>query len=170
MESLQRSLEVLNNLNGVDLARMIWEQGPPPVGWAMDVYMSNGEIYFSDYYTVGTIIEYEPDVVVIATIDNRLRRWDPVVVYTVGYSWALSDELMDKYRDYFEEDLPEWWLQYRIWTELAKPEEQDKEYARMLDWLWHGEHATLEWLYECIVDAISEIEARLLEKEEVQEK
>ena len=170
MESLQRSLEVLNNLNGVDLARMIWEQGPPPVGWAMDVYMSNGEIYFSDYYTVGTIIEYEPDVVVIATLDNRLRRWDPVEVYTVGYTWELSDELIDKYRGYFEEDLPDYVLQYRIWTELAKPEEQDKEYSRMLDWLWHGEYATLEWLNEGIVDAISEIEARLLEKEEVQEK
>lgn len=109
MESLQRSLEVLNNLNGVDLARMIWEQGPPPVGWGMDVYIRNGEIYFTDYYTVGTIIEYEPDVVVIAT-------------------------------------------------------------RHILDWFWHGEYATLEWLDDCIVDAINEIEARLLEKEEVQEK
>ena len=108
MESLQRSLEVLNNLNGADLASMIWEQGPPPVGWAMDIYMSNGEIYFTDYYTAGTIIEYEPDVVVIARLDNRLG--------------------------------------------------------------WLGEYATLEWLDYCIVDAISEIEARLLEKEEVQEK
>ena len=170
MESLQRSLEVLNNLNGADLARMIWEQGPPPVGWAMDVYMSNGEIYFSEYYTYGTIIEYEPDIVVIATLDNRHREWDPTRMYTIGDTWELSDELINKYRGYFEEDLPDYVLQYRIWTELAKPEEQNKEYARMLDWLWHGEYETLEWLYGCIVDAISEIEARLLEEEEVQEK
>ena len=76
-ESLKNSLEALNNLSAGHLAHKIFTYGPPPVGWAMDVYIRNGEIYFSDYYTGGTVIEYEPDEVLIATLDNTHGTLEP---------------------------------------------------------------------------------------------
>lgn len=118
-ESLKRTLEALNELDAETLADMIYKWGPPPAGWALDVYMRNGKVLFTDYYSAGTLLAYEPDEIVITTIDNTQRDWDPTEVYTVGDTWELSDELMDKYRGYFEEDLPDYELQYRIWTELG---------------------------------------------------
>jgi len=56
--------------------------------------------------------------------------------------------------------------EYRIWTELAKPEEQDKEYARMLDWLWHGDDNTYAYLQESVDKATEEARRRLSELKE----
>jgi len=165
-ESLKRTLEALNELDAETLADMIYKWGPPPAGWALDVYMRNGKVLFTDYYSAGTLLAYEPDEIVITTIDNTQRDWDPAEVYTVGDTWELSDELMDKYRGYFEEDLPDYELQHRIWTELANPEEQDKEYARMLDWLWHGDDDTYAYLQESVDKATEEARRRLSELKE----
>jgi len=99
-ESLKRTLEALNELDAETLADMIYKWGPPPAGWALDVYMRNGKVLFTDYYSAGTLLAYEPDEIVITTIDNTQRDWDPTEVYTVGDTWELSDELVDKYRGY----------------------------------------------------------------------
>jgi len=52
-ESLKRTLEALNELDAETLADMIYKWGPPPAGWALDVYMRNGKVLFTDYYSAG---------------------------------------------------------------------------------------------------------------------
>jgi len=100
-ESLKNSLEALNNLSAGHLAHKIFTYGLPPVGWCLDVYMRNGEIYFSDYYTGGTVIEYGPDEVLTATLDNTHGDLEPDENYTVGDTWELPEEIIEKYRDRF---------------------------------------------------------------------
>jgi len=165
MESLQRSLEVLNNLNVGDLASMIWEQGPPPIGWAMDVYIRNGEIYFTDYYTTGTTIEYGPDEVLITTLDNTQGELDPTEVYTVGDTWLLPEEIIQKYSDQCSPEMRRDELENFIWDMCMTEEEKKAEVLRMLEYFALYEIETLNRLQDCIDDAIKEIQTRL--KEEV---
>ncbi len=162
-ESLKNSLEALNNLSAGHLAHKIFTYGLPPVGWCLDVYMRNGEIYFSDYYTGGTAIKYEPDEVLIATLDNTHGDLEPDENYAVGDTWELREEIIEKYRDRFPRDLRRDELQYRIWTECMDLSEKEEEYQRMADFFWHGEYETFAWLGDRIEEAINEIEARLAE-------
>ena len=168
-ESLKNSLEALNNLSAGHLAHKIFTYGLPPVGWCLDVYMRNGEIYFSDYYTGGTVIEYGPDEVLTATLDNTHGDLEPDENYTVGDTWELPEEIIEKYRDRFPRDLRRDELQYRIWTECMDLSEKEEEYQRMADFFWHYEYEcfiTFAWLGDRIEEAINEIEARLGVREE----
>ena len=136
------------------------------MGWCLDVYIRNGEISFTDYYTTGTTIEYEPDEVLIATLDNTHGDLEPDENYTVGDTWELREEIIKKYRDRFPSDLRRDELQYRIWTECMDLSEKEEEYLRMADFFWHGEYETFAWLGDRIEEAINEIEARLGVREE----
>jgi len=50
----------------------------------------------SDYYSTGTIIQYDPDVFVIISLNNSQVELDPTEAYDVGTSWDLSDDLIEK--------------------------------------------------------------------------
>ena len=44
--------------------------------------------------------------------------------------------------------------------------EKEEEYLCMADFFWHGEYETFAWLGDRIEEAINEIEARLVVREE----
>jgi len=171
-DSLQKSLAKLESLSADKLAQFIFDSNPPPVGWCMDVYIADGELYASDYYSTGTIIQYEPDVFVILSLDNRRGELDPTEAYDVGISWDLSDEFVEKYRDRFPRDLRRDELQYRIWTECMTEEEKEEEIQKMTEFYWLSDYDTHNWLEESIKETIREIEKELeeIEKEEERQK
>jgi len=174
-ESLQKSLARLESLSADKLAQFIFDNNPPPVGWCMDVYIADGELYTSDYYSTGTIIQYEPDVFVVISLNNSQGELDPTEAYDVGTSWDLSDEFVEKY---FENYLKDFntnshainieKMQKYIWEECMTEEEKEEEIQKMTEFYWLGDYDTQNWLQVFLEGTIKEIKQELgeIEKEE----
>jgi len=174
-ESLQQSLARLESLSADKLAQFIFDNNPPPVGWCMDVYIADGELYTSDYYSTGTIIQYEPDVFVILSLNNSQGELDPTEAYDVGTSWDLSDEFVEKY---FENYLKDFntnshainieKMQKYIWEECMTEEEKEEEIQKMTEFYWLSDYDTQDWLQVFLEGTIKEIKQKLgeIEKEE----
>jgi len=91
-ESLQKSLARLESLSADKLAQFIFDNNPPPVVVYGRLY-ADGELYTSDYYSTGTIIQYDPDVFVIISLNNSQGELDPTEAYDVGTSWICQMSL-----------------------------------------------------------------------------
>lgn len=102
--SLVETLDTLEDLDAGKLAQSIINN-PPPRSWCMDVYIADGDLYASDYYSTGTTIKYEPDVFMIACFDNRQGDIDPTKTYDIGTSWQLSDKFIKKYHDQYLKEI-----------------------------------------------------------------
>ncbi len=152
-ESLEKSLEALEKLDVSELADMIYKWGPPSKGWALGVYMKDGEVLFTDYYQKNTVITSAPDEVFIAIIDNTQGHWEPKFIFGADDSLEISDELVSKYKGNFDENIDKLELRYRIWNELATPEEKDQERARMIYAIWHREESTHDYLQKKLEEA-----------------
>lgn len=166
-KSLVNTLRYLEDLDERLLADMIFQEGPPPVEWKMDVYAKNGQLFFTDYYGTGAVIPYETDEILVVTIDNTNGDFDPAEIYTVGETWNLRSELIEKYKKCFKEGTPLSQMEYEIWNNMATPVEKAEEYERMADWLWHDDEDILTWLKENISEAVKRTQQRLEELEEV---
>jgi hypothetical protein len=172
-DSVERSLARMENLSAGELAKFIFENDPPPVGWCMDVYIADGELYTSDYYSTGTIIQYEPDVFVILSLDNRQGDLDPTEAYDIGTNWLLSDKFIEKYRDQYlkafnlsTDNINEEEMHRYIWEECMTEEEQEEEIQKMTEFYWLGDDNTWSWLQWYIEDATKKIENELERIEE----
>lgn len=170
VRSLSESLKKLMELKEDELAEMIVKEGPPPIGFCMDVYIKNGEIKFTDYYTTGTIMEFEPDEFVIVGLDNRQGGLDPTDIYDVGANWDLSEKFIEKYFNTYlkefgvdPEDVDDKEMQEYIWEECMTEEEKEEEIQEMVKYFWLGEIDNLKWLCDCIEETIQEIEDELSE-------
>jgi len=173
--SLQRSLAKLERLSVDEFARFILNNNPPPVGWWMDVYVVDGELCVSDYYSTSTAIKYEPDVCVIMSLDNSRGELDPAKAYDIGTSWDLSDKFIEKYfGNYLEQfnvdnsNINIEKMQKYIWETCMTKEEKEEEIQKMTEFYWLNDEDNRDWLQECIKQATREIERELeeIEKEE----
>lgn len=192
-DSLERSLARMENLSVAELANFILENNPPPVGWCMDIYVANGELHASGHYTTGTVFQYEPDVFIIASPDNRQGNFDPTKTYNIGTNWLLSNKFIEKYRDRYlgtfnEEGIykyisGEWTsidfsaediniekMHKYIWEACMTKEEKEEEMRRMTKFRWLSNKDTLDWLGWCIEDTIRKIKEELEKIKEQEEK
>lgn len=156
LRGILKSKEALEN-NEIDLSEFILQKGLPPAGWYYDIYVYDGKLHATDCITTGTSIDYAVDEYVIYTVDNRDGELDPFAFYTIGDTWVLSEEIVEKYtklhpelKEEYEDDAD---LQSVIWEEYMTDDEKEAEWGKAFEYIFTGDEGMYDELREAEASA-----------------